>query len=247
MPFFIISIAIQIALVVHVIKTGRNTMWIWAIMGIPGLGAAAYFLVELLPILLGTRAGWQARKKLNNVINPNKDLNQASNDFEVADTVQNSSRLAAEHLEKDQFEEARALYDKCLSGIHEDDPYFLFGRAQAEFGLEQYPQVRQTLDELIRLNPDFKNVDAHLLYAKNLVELGETDLAMKEFVVLNETFLGPEASYRYAMLLKDQGKTEDAERIFDEILKAAKVADKHYRARYKHWISLTKSELKDTL
>jgi len=243
MPILIITTAIQIGFVIHVIKTGRNTMWIWAIMGIPVLGALAYFFVEMLPVLMGTRAGWQARKKINTVINPNKDLNQASHDFEVADTVQNSSRLAAEHLEKDQFEEAKALYDKCLSGIHEDDPYLLFGRAQAEFGLAQYADVRKTLDDLIRLNPTFKNVDAHLLYAKNLVELGETELALEEFAVLNETYLGPEASYRYAMLLKSQDKEIQADQVFDEILKKAKLSDKHYRARYKHWINLTKSEL----
>ncbi|RVU84376.1 tetratricopeptide repeat protein [Leucothrix sargassi] len=243
MPLFIIGIVIQIGFVIHVIKTGRNTMWVWAIMGIPFLGAAAYFFVEILPLLLGTRTGWQARKKITEVINPNKDLNKANHDFEVADTVQNSSRLAAEHLEKDQFEEAKALYEKCLSGIHEDDPYFLYGRAQAEFGLKQYSEVKQTLDDLIRLNPTFKNIDAHLLYAKNLVELGETDAAMSEFEVLNETYLGPEASYRYAMLLKSQGKEAEADKVFDEILKKAKLADRHYRDRYKHWINLTKAEL----
>ena len=243
MPIFILSIVIQLGFVVHVIKTGRNTMWIWAIMGVPFFGAAAYFLIEILPVLMGTRAGWQARKKLTSVINPNKDLNQASHDFEVVDTVQNSTRLAAEHLEKEQFEEARALYDKCLSGIHDDDPYLLYGRAQSEFGLGQHGQVKKTLDDLIRLNPTFKNVDAHLLYAKNLFELGETDLALTELEVLNETYLGPEASYRYAMLLKSQGNTEKADQVFDEILKKAKLADRHYRARYKHWINLTRDEL----
>ena len=243
MPFFFIGLIIQIALVVHVIKTGRNTMWTWAIMIIPFFGAAAYFIMEVLPDLMGTRAGWQARKKLTTVINPNKDLNQASHDFEMADTVQNSSRLAAEHLEKEQFEEARALYDKCLTGIHEDDPYLLYGRAQAEFGLEQYAQVKTTLDDLIRLNPNFKNVDAHLLYAKNLVQLGETKLALEELTVLNETFPGPEASYHYAMLLKSEGKEADADKVFDDIIKKAKLADRHYRARYKHWLSLTKDEL----
>ena len=103
--------------------------------------------------------------------------------------------------------------------------------------------MKKTLDDLIRLNPTFKNVDAHLLYAKNLVELGETDLALTELEVLNETYLGPEASYRYAMLLKSQGNTEKADQIFDEILKKAKLADRHYRARYKHWINLTRDEL----
>ena len=47
----ILSIAIQAALIVHAIKTGRNTLWIWAIALLPPLGPIAYVAVELLPEL----------------------------------------------------------------------------------------------------------------------------------------------------------------------------------------------------
>ena len=42
--FFILSIVIQVILIVHVIKTGRNTIWIWvlALLSIPG--AIAYLV-----------------------------------------------------------------------------------------------------------------------------------------------------------------------------------------------------------
>ena len=36
MLFLIISLIIQAAFIVHVIKTGRNTLWIWMLI-IPGL------------------------------------------------------------------------------------------------------------------------------------------------------------------------------------------------------------------
>ena len=51
MAFLILSIAIQVLLIVHVIKTGRNTIWIWvlALLSLPG--AIAYIAVELLPDL----------------------------------------------------------------------------------------------------------------------------------------------------------------------------------------------------
>ena len=212
-------------------------------MMLPAAGAAAYFFIEILPGLMGTRTGWQAKKAVNDLISPNRDLKRASNDFAMAETVENSSRLAAEHLAKEQYQEAKTLYGKCLSGIHEDDPHLLFGRAQAEYGLKEYSQVKQTLDDLIRLNPSFKNVDAHLLYAKTLLNLGETDLALKEFEVLDETFPGPEGSYRYAMILKEQGQPDKAKALFEKILKNAQLSDKHYRSRYKAWIKLTKEAL----
>lgn len=243
MPFFIISIIVQIGFVIHIMKTGRNTTWIWIVMMLPAAGAAAYFFIEILPGLLGSRTGWKAQKAVNDLISPNRDLKRASNDFEMADTVGNSARLASEHLVKEQYQEAKDLYDKCLSGLYEDDPNFLFGRAQAEYGLEEYTEVKQTLDDLIRLNPDFKNVDAHLLYAKNLVKLDDIQAALKEFEVLDETFPGPEASYRYAMILKGLGRDDEAQALFEKIQKNAQLADKHYRARYKQWIKLAKEAL----
>lgn len=243
MPFFIISIIVQIAFVVHILKTGRNTTWIWIVMMLPAAGAAAYFLIEMLPDLMGTRTGWQARKKVNELISPNRDLNRANDNYEIADTVENSTRFAAEHLSKDQFAEAKELYDKCLSGIHEDDPHLFYGRAQAEYGLKQYESVKQTLDDLIRLNPDFKNVDAHLLYAKNLQKLGETDKALEELEVLNETYPGPEATYRYAMMLDGLERGHESKALLERILKNAQLADKHYRQRYKSWIKLAKDAL----
>jgi hypothetical protein len=49
MLFYILPILIQVGLVVHVIKTGRNTIWIWVLVLLPGVGSLAYLVVEVLP------------------------------------------------------------------------------------------------------------------------------------------------------------------------------------------------------
>jgi hypothetical protein len=45
----ILSIAVQAGLIVHVIKTGRNSLWIWAIALLPPAGPIAYIAMEILP------------------------------------------------------------------------------------------------------------------------------------------------------------------------------------------------------
>ena len=48
---FIVSLLIQAGFIIHVIKTGRNQLWIWVLI-IPGLafaGILAYIVVEILP------------------------------------------------------------------------------------------------------------------------------------------------------------------------------------------------------
>ena len=244
MPLFVLSAIVQIAFIIHIIKTGRNTMWIWVVMMLPMLGAAAYFFMEIFPELSKSRTGVKATKGLGKIINPDKDFKDATNNFTVVDTVENSSKLAAEYLTKDMFEEAKELYEKCLTGVHEDDPDLMYGLAQSEYGLENYARTKEVLDNLIRDNPTYKNVDAHLLYARCLVKLEETDAALKEFSALDEYFPGPEATYRYAMLLQTLDKDEQAEALLEKILQDAKLSDKHYRSRYKLWINKAKQELK---
>ena len=57
MAIFIVTLLIQAAFIIHVMKTGRNTLWIWVLI-IPGLafvGMLAYLFVEILPELFRSR------------------------------------------------------------------------------------------------------------------------------------------------------------------------------------------------
>jgi hypothetical protein len=242
MPFFILSILLQVGFVLHIVKTGRNTTWIWIVIMLPLAGAFAYFIIELLPELLGTRSGVKARRNLSKLITPNKTIDAAVHDYSMTDTVENSIKLAQACLEKEKFAEAKTLYEKSLSGIHESDPDMLVGLAMAEFGLNDFARCKIVLDNLIAKNPDYKNPKAHLLYAKTLENLDENEAALKEYAVLDSYYAGPEASYHYALLLKKQGENEKANTVLEAILRQADLADKHYRASYKKWIKQAKHE-----
>ena len=56
----ILSIAIHAGLIVHVIKTGRNMLWIWAIALLPLVGSLAYVVVVVMPEALGGRTARRA-------------------------------------------------------------------------------------------------------------------------------------------------------------------------------------------
>ncbi|MDH5178654.1 MAG: hypothetical protein OEZ39_19925 [Gammaproteobacteria bacterium] len=245
MLFVILSIVLQVALVVHVVKTGRPTMWIWIIIMLPLAGMIAYFLIELLPDLLGTRTGRQATHNLKKIINPNRNLNDAALNYSISDTVENSLQLARECLDKQMYDEAKRLYEKCLTGLHKDDPDIMFGLARAEHGLQHHAAVKALLDELIATNPNYKNHDAHLLYAVTLEMLGEIDKALEEYVVLDRYYPGPEPTYRYAALLKQQGRVAEAKQLLEKILTAAKTSGRHYNSLHKEWINKAKAILRE--
>ena len=244
MPFIILSIILQVGFVLHILKTGRNTTWIGIVVMLPLAGALAYFIMEILPDLMGSRSGVKAKRSLGDLIHPNKAIDSATRELSVTDTVENSIKLAKECLNKEKFSEAKSLYEKSLKGIHASDPDMMVGLARSEFGLENYRRTQQILEDLIVKNPDYKNPNAHLLYAGALEHLGEAEAALKEYNVLDQSFAGPEASYRYAMLLKKQGHNEKSTVVLEAILQKADLSDKYYRSNYKKWLTLAKNELK---
>jgi len=243
MPLFIVMLLLQATLVIHALKTGRDTKWIWIIVAVPGIGSLAYLVIELGPEILGSGQGRQASKRVMEKLNPNKGINEASLEYERSATVANSTRLAEECMAKERYAEASKLYRQCLTGMTENDPNILFGLAQSEYGAQNYQEVKTALDTLIEKNPDFKNQDAHLLFAKNLHKMGDTKTAMEEYEVLVSYYTGPEPTYRYAMLLKEQGQQPKAKQLLQSILTRVDLSPRHYKNLHKKWIDLARKEL----
>ena len=244
MPLLILSVVVQAAFVIHVLKTGRNQYWIWVVMMLPGAGSLAYFVMEVLPDLMAGSGGRQTRNKATSILNPNRDLNAANHDLEVADTVQNNQRLADELMEKGRFSDASELYQKCLTGLNQHNPELMFGYAACQFELGNHAVSRTTLDTLIAENPNYKNQDAHLLYARSLEQQGDVAGATTEYDTLIGYYTGPEPAFRYAMMLKANGNAGRAADLLQGILDKARLSPSHYTKLHKKWINLAKQELR---
>lgn len=243
MPFFILSILLQVALVIHVVKTGRNTTWIWIIVMLPLAGSIAYVILEVLPEITGSKTGRKAARRFETTVNPNKNLNKAASDFSVSDTVDNALRLADELMGKGMYEDAKALYQRSLRGLHQTDPEIMSRLARVEFLLDNFAESKATLDDLIAANPDYKSEDSHLLYARCLEALNNYDGAIEEYEVLVEYCSGPEAAYRYANLCRKIGNKQKANELLNGIVKKSQTSGKHYNSLHKEWIKKAKSEL----
>lgn len=243
MPIIIVSILIQIALVIHVVKTGRNTTWIWIVVTLPLAGSIGYLILEVLPDIFGTRGARQAGRKVKSAINPNKDINDATKQFARSDTVENSMRLAEECYNKGLYSDAKELYSKCLQGPLFDDPHLIFGLAKSDFELGNFTEVESSLDRLIELNPEYKNPEAHLLYARTLDKLNKVAGALHEYETLHRYFAGPAASFYFAHFLKKQNQQDKSMAIFQQIVNAAANSGKHYNAIHQEFIKGAKDEV----
>ena len=238
MIFFVLSLIIQVLLIVHCIKTGRNTIWIWVLALLSYAGIIAYVAAELIPDLLRSRTAQRAGRNMKKVLDPNANLRRYENEARVGGNVASLQRYAQELTRQGRYDEAIAQYRKALTGLYEHDPNMMLGVAEAQFGKGDAPSARQTLDELIRLNPDFRSPQGHLLYARALEDEGNVAKALEEYKVLASSYPGAEAGARYAQLLKSQGQAEEARKIAQEMLEAARIAPEHYRRAQKEWLDI---------
>jgi hypothetical protein len=236
MVYLILSIIIQAALIVHVIKTGRNQIWIWvlALLSLPG--AIAYIAVEMLPELWRSRAAQRTARGLRNAVDPERSLRRYESEARVAGNVATRQRYAQELVRHQRYDEAIAQYREALTGLYEHDPDLMLGLAEAQFAKGEAATARATLDELIARNPDFRSPGGHLLYARALEAEGNVQKALEEYRVLAPSFPGAEASVRYAQLLQGQGQKSEAQKVVRELLEQARIAPGHYRRAQRQWL-----------
>jgi hypothetical protein len=244
MPIFAVSILVQVALVVHVIKTGRPTYWIFILLFFPLVGALAYAIIELLPAFTGHHALRRSWRKVGTAINPQGELRAAEEQYDIAATVQNAMLLAEQYLAHSRCAEAKQLYMRNLSGVHADDPRLLLGLASAHYGLGEYNEALTCLDLLKAKNPRSTDEAGHLLYAKCLLGMGRTEEAVAEFEALATYYPGPEPACRLALIYESQGNREKARALFEDILKRSRRAGHHYRYLHGEWLAIARDHLR---
>jgi len=238
MAIFIVTLLIQAAFIIHVIKTGRNQLWIWVLI-IPGLafvGMLAYLFVEILPELFRSRTAQRTARGFRKALDPQRELRRYENEAHIGGNVASRQRYAEELARHERFDESIAQYRQALSGLYEHDPNLMLGLAQAQFGKGDAAGARATLDELIRLNPDFRSPAGHLLYARALEGEGNLPKALEEYRAVVGSFPGAEAAVRYAQLLQAQGQRAEAQKVARELLQQARIAPGHYRRAQREWL-----------
>jgi pentatricopeptide repeat protein len=244
MPLLLlVSIALQIACAVHVVRSGRPLYWIWLLLIGSYLAVAIYVLIAVLPDLRNDPRSRKVAKRVLHTFDPARQRRHIEQRLELADTTDNRRALAEECLRLGDYANAAELYRSVLKGMYATEPMFMLGLAQAQAGTGDYAAARATLDALIQAHPEFRSSDGHLLYARCLEELGEYDAALHEYETLARSYPGEQARFRYARLLCKRDRRDDARTVFNEMLKRAHLAPRYYRRKEREWLDAAKREL----
>jgi hypothetical protein len=224
-------IALQVACVVHLLKTGRNNLWLSAIIFLPLAGSLAYLIVEVLP-------GWQshrhvrtARAKAVAALDPEREVRAARAALDLADTAANRMRLADALVALGRNEEAIPLYRESIQKTVGDvDTRTQRKLAAALFESGQGAEALALLDAIEPPLGQSERDVQQLLRAKVLENLGRKEEALALYEDVVTRMPGEEARCRYAALLIDQGWDRKALKVLEEVEQRMKHLDRHQRA-----------------
>jgi hypothetical protein len=236
--------SIAIAMAFHAVKTGRFWPWFYVIMFLPGLGAFAYLIMELLPEWTGSYQGRRTRARINKALDPEGTYRALKTEVEIANTIRNREALAQECLTLGRYDEARAQYDTILTMHMGDEPGYMVGRARAEFGLGRFADARATLDELRRRWPDWQSGDGHLVYARALEEEGRVAEAVDEYQSLSSYYAGAEPRVRLGLALRKLDREAEARAVLADVVRQMSRAPKFARKTQAEWISMAEDALR---
>jgi len=238
-----LSLALQVACAVHVVRSGRPMYWIWLILIGSYLAVLVYALVAVIPDFRHDPRGRHVAKKALQAIDPQRRRRELQRKLDLANTVDNRRHLAEECLDMGDYLNAEELYRGLLGGMYANEPEFMLGLAKAQAGGGDYADARSTLEALIQANPGFRSSEGHMLYARCLEEQGDIDAALKEYQVLADSYPGEEGRFRYACLLGKAQRPTEAREVFENQLKRAQLMPGYYRRKEQSWLKAARREL----
>ncbi len=238
------TVIIQVLLVIHVLKTGRNRYWIWLLIFVPLVGGLAYLFIEIIPEFRGGIQGQRAMRNVRNAVNPGAELQKHAAAWEQSANADNARRYANALMNHGHYSQAGEVLEQALSGFFATEPGLLLLKARAKFETSDSAGAVRVLEELQKANPDFRSAQGHMLYARSLEESGRMEEALDEFQEVSRYFPGVEARYRLTLALAAAGKTQDAIHELEQLSKDAGLAPAHFRKSQKKWLNLVKEQLK---
>ncbi|APO97048.1 tetratricopeptide repeat protein [Xanthomonas vesicatoria] len=244
-PLILLSIVLQIACCVHVVRSGRPLYWILILLTFSYLAVLIYAVVAVIPDMRNDPTARRSLQRVRRKLDPQREQRDAARKLDVSDTPENRRQLARTLLSQGNYAQAADVYEGALRGLYRDDPDLMLGLAQAQFGLGNAAQARQTLDALIAANPTFRSHDGHLLYARAVESSGTIDEALHEYETLVQGYPGEEARVRYAQLLQRAARPEDAKAMYDQVVRRAAASPKHYQREQRSWIDQARKGLSE--
>lgn len=217
MLWLLITLALQVACVVHVFRTGRNTAWIMAIAFLPGIGMAAYFIVEIMPTLSRDRRVQQVQSNIADSMDPERHVREAREAVEFSDTVGNRLALGDALMARGRYDQALDQFREAARTSPRNDHAIGFRIAEAVYEAGLPAEALTALDRLPETHSGSERDRRDLLRAKVAELDGRSADALALYRSVVDRVPGDEVRCRIAALLIATGDKSGARSVLQEV------------------------------
>jgi hypothetical protein len=221
------GIVLQALAIMHFMKRRPDSFWLWIILMGGGVGALAYIVMEVVPdagLLRGSFEVFPRRKRIKQL------------ETEVIDnpSVGNYEELGDLYLDDKQYAKAREAFDRAITPRSEaPDPFYR--RAQAAMSLGDFQAAVTDLEKVVSLDPKYDYRRAAGLLAAMLWKTGQRERAAALFAEVTEASTLSETQYNYACFLADEGRTDEARKWAETVLKKKQTLPGYLRRLERPW------------
>ena len=222
-------VALQVALIIDVIRRGANRVWIMALMFLPLASTIAYVIVEVLPRMKHNRHVREAQAQIIDKLDPERELRAAKEALDIAHTAANRTRYADALVAHGRYSEALPLYRDSVGTGKAD---FRTGEklARCQYLSDRNEEALATLDAMTAPSAPSDKDRIALLRGRILEDLSLDKDAEAIYSDLVGRYPGDEVRCRYAGLLLKHGRKAEARRLLDEVEHRLQLMDRHQRA-----------------
>jgi hypothetical protein len=239
-PGGVVLALIDVACIYHLSQRGGAQYWYYVIIFMPGAGALAYFVSEILPEFLGRS---RVPEVVQDVVDPGRTYRKLHEEARLVDSAESKRVLAEECARKGHFGEAVEHFRAALSGIHAEDPAILIGLSESLVENGNFAEGVVELKRLETIDPRYKPAERQLLLARSLESMGEAKSAETCYRAIKDIFPGPEAKVRYAHFLYTQNRAAEARDLLQAILDQSKRLPSHARRLNRYWLDQAKTAM----
>lgn len=240
---FGLSLLLAIGLCVHVVRTGRDSMWLWIILMFQPLGGMVYLAAIVVPDLVRGPTARKIGQTARATLDPTREYREAKAACEETPTVRNRMRLAHAATALGKHAEAEVLYRESLAGVHADDPALLLGRANALLELNRPDEALDMLDRLGRDETRGRTPAAALALGRAYEMLGRVDEADTALNWAAQRLPGFEALARYAAFMARHGRADEAREVVADMDKRMAKLKPAFRKEARAWRDLAAAAL----
>ena len=237
--YYYLIIVLQAICVIHCLRKGKNSTWIFAIIFLPVIGCIAYIFMEMFS---GGEIQ-QVQSGVGSIINPGGKIKKLESQLKFSDTFNNRVELADAYLATGATDKAIELYESSLTGTFTENEHVIYQLILAYATKENYAAVLP-LAKKIYSRPQFAKSQAHIAYAIALEHTGNKAQAEEEYKTMKARFSYSEARYHYGLFLIRDQRPAEAIQLFTTMAEEETQLSKRELKDKKQWINLAKDELK---